>query len=188
MLATFIGSFLHPAVAEYAPTRDGFRAAEGGFVEDTVTLDARDGTAWTFFDLEGGRLVDGRIDPDWDLAVQRFHVVTNGGLGYPGEAGALAVEAAWDEVLEAPADGYAATVGRLADGPSNPALEHWYEYSFLAHTLRASPRTYVVRSASGFYAKLQIISYYCPGAEPGCLTFRYAIQGDGSRSLTPGAP
>lgn len=152
-------------------------------MEDTVTLDARDGSGWTFFDLERGRTVNGSVDPDWDLAVQRFHIVTNGGPGYPGEAGALALEAAWEEVREAPEDGYETTTGRLDAGPVNPALERWYEYSFFAHTLMPSPFTYVLRTADGRYAKMRIVSYYCIGALPGCLTIRYAIQGDGSRAL-----
>ena len=180
-----IGSFSRPAVLEFEPGAGGGRPADGTFVEDTVTLDARDGSSWTFFDLERGRVVDGRVDPDWDLAVQRFHIVTNGGPGYPGDGGALALDAPWEAVAEAPETGYRETAGRLEAGPVNPALERWYEYSFFAHTLMPSSATYIVRTAEGRYAKFRILSYYCPGAVPGCLTLRYAVQGDGSRRLTP---
>jgi hypothetical protein len=38
---------------------------------------------------------------------------------------------------------------------------------------------YAVRTADGRFAKLQVISYYCTGAIPGCLTFRYVYQGAG---------
>ena len=43
-----------------------------------------------------------------------------------------------------------------------------------------------VRTADGRYAKLEILGYYCPGAHPGCLTFRYVFQGDGTPLV--GAP
>ena len=37
------------------------------------------------------------------------------------------------------------------------------------------PFTYVIHTRDGRYVKLELLSYYCPGPEPGCLTFRYAI-------------
>jgi hypothetical protein len=40
-----------------------------------------------------------------------------------------------------------------------------------------------VRTTDGRYAKLEILGYYCPGGQPGCLTFRYVFQGDGSPSV-----
>ncbi len=43
---------------------------------------------------------------------------------------------------------------------------------------------YAIRTADGRYAKVEIVGYYCPGAEPGCLTLRYVYQGDGSRRLS----
>jgi hypothetical protein len=42
---------------------------------------------------------------------------------------------------------------------------------------------YAIRTADGRYAKLEIVSYYCPGAVSGCLTFRYAYQGSGARAF-----
>ncbi|MDX1396110.1 MAG: HmuY family protein [Gemmatimonadota bacterium] len=179
----FVSSFQRPDVVSYAPTTELPGAAGGALVTATVTLDARDGEAWTFYSFDRGATIDGTRDPEWDVAFQRFHFVTNGGEGYPGEAGALALEAPFDSVAEAPIDGYAATTGRLADGPVNPELERWYEYSFFAHTLRPKPATYVIRTADRRFAKLEILSYYCPEATPGCITFRYAYQGSGARAL-----
>ena len=42
---------------------------------------------------------------------------------------------------------------------------------------------YAVRTADGHYAKLEIMSYYCAVVGTACVTFRYAYQGDGSRTL-----
>jgi hypothetical protein len=38
-----------------------------------------------------------------------------------------------------------------------------------------------VRTADGRFAKMRILSYYCTGATPGCVTFEYVYQGSGSR-------
>ena len=79
------------------------------------------------------------------------------------------------------------TSGRLEDSApaATPALERWYEYSFFAHTLEPKKETYVLRTAAGRYAKLKILSYYCPAATPGCVTIAYGYQADGSRRLIP---
>jgi hypothetical protein len=45
------------------------------------------------------------------------------------------------------------------------------------------PRVWAVRTADGRYAKLEIVGYYCPEAHPGCLTFRYVFQGDGTNRV-----
>jgi HmuY protein len=49
--------------------------------------------------------------------------------------------------------------------------------------LEPDPVTFVLRTADGRYAKLRVLSYYCPGPEPGCLTIEYSFQGNGSRRL-----
>jgi hypothetical protein len=35
------------------------------------------------------------------------------------------------------------------------------------------PVTYRVRAADGVLYSVRILSYYCPGAQPGCLTLEY---------------
>ncbi|MGH7674740.1 MAG: HmuY family protein, partial [Gemmatimonadales bacterium] len=57
----------------------------------------------------------------------------------------------------------------------NPVLARWYRYSMVSHLLEPKHRTYVVRTREGRYAKLQFVSYYCPGPTAGCVTFRYAF-------------
>jgi hypothetical protein len=52
--------------------------------------------------------------------------------------------------------------------------------------VKPSPRVYALRTADGRYAKLEILSYYCPGAMPGCVTFRYVYQGAGGTELLSG--
>ena len=184
ILYTLVSSLVRPGVVSYAPSCLSIRPVAGAFVTDTITLDTRDGDAWVYFDFERRSTVEGRIDPGWDIAIQRFHVVTNGGEGYHDRPGVV-VPLPWESVVEAPDSGYVATRGALSKGPMNPALEHWYTYSFFSHTLTPKPETYVLRTAAGRFAKIEVLSYYCPEAEPGCFTFRYAYQGNGSRRLLP---
>ena len=82
-------------------------------------------------------------------------------------------DVAFASVTAAPEAGYQAT----------PAFAGWYRYGFLSHVLSPRPRVWAVRAADGRYAKMEFVSYYCPGSQPGCLTFRYVFQGDGSRRL-----
>lgn len=147
-----------------------------------VTLDASDPDRWVFFDFSRGAPID---DPDptvWDLAFRRFNVMVNGGDGFAGQGGALALDAASLDSIEAvPAYGYVLTDARRDS--TNPAIERWYDYGFTSHLLTPKPRVYAVRTADGRYAAVRFVSYYCPGASGGCVTFEYVYQGDGSREM-----
>jgi hypothetical protein len=70
--------------------------------------------------------------------------------------------------------------------PRNPAIASWYRYGFFSHVLTPKPHVWAVRTADGRYAKLEMLGYYCPGAQPGCPTFRYVYQGDGSTAVDAG--
>ncbi len=49
--------------------------------------------------------------------------------------------------------------------------------------LSPKPHVWAVRTPAGRYAKLEMVGYYCPDATPGCPTFRYVYQGDGSTAV-----
>ncbi len=151
------------------------------FGPDTVTLDARSRSHWTLFDFSIGRV--GATGGAWDIGVRRHRLAVNGGDGFSGNAGVVRLELPFDEVREAPADGY--TQSRVSPGGDtiNVVLDEWYSYDFFSHLLKPDPITFVLRTADGRYAKLRVLSYYCPGPVPGCFTIEYAYQGDGSRRL-----
>ncbi len=175
VIAFLVAASLAPrATAEFARVPVVPRAAPDSLVIDTVTIDAGDEHAWRFFHL-ATRAV--RREPDsagWDLAFRRFHVVSSGGAADLGDV-------AFDAVREAPEEGYLATV--FGRDTVNAALERWYTYSFLSHVLSPNGHVIALRTRDGRYAKLQFLSYYCTGSSPGCVTIRYAYQGDGSRAL-----
>lgn len=148
------------------------------------TIDASDSEVWRFFDFSRGSRVDPRGDVEWDLAFRRSEIIVNGGSGFEGRGGAMILSGVpFDALTELPEDGYVATeAGRDS---VNPALEEWYDYGFTTHLLQPKPLVYGIRTADGRYAKMEILSYYCPGARSGCVTFRYVYQGDGARRVSP---
>jgi HmuY protein len=160
-------------VPTYTPTPPDARDAGPGLVGPVLyTVDATAPDAWRHFSFRLGSVVERPAD----LAFRRYAIVAGPGAGILdlGEQG-------FDAVRTAPADGYQANEGR-AD-PRNPAIAGWYSYGFLSHVLTPRPRVWAVRTADGHYAKLEMVGYYCPNATPGCPTFRYVYQGDGSTRL-----
>ena len=164
-----------PDVATYPVTapapRDAGRVLVGPIL---YTVDATQADAWRHFSFRLGAVVDG----SGDLAFKRYAVVAGPGAGVR-DLG----EARFEDVRAVPADGYQANEG--AAEPRNPAIASWYHYGFFTHVLTPKPRVWAVRTAEGRYAKLEMIGYYCPGPQPGCVTFRYAYQGDGTTRVVP---
>jgi HmuY protein len=154
------------------------------------TLDARAAEHWTFFDFSRGSVVEvpHQFGVEWDLAFQRHKILVNGGATNPKGRGAILNlgEVAFDEVREAPAEGYVedtiASINPDAIITENLAIKAWYRYNFLTHVLHAKPNVYAIRTADGKYAKLRLVNYYCDGGQAsGCFTIEYVYQGDGSR-------
>jgi hypothetical protein len=153
------------------------------------TIDARSKEVWMYFDFSRGAVVavqDPKTD-DWDLAVQRYVIKTNGGATNPaGHSALLGLEKHEFATLtrvpeEADFVSDVRTKNRLYS--FNPVIDKWYNYSYLANVLAPKPVVYIVRTQDGKYAKMRLLSYYCKGGEAGCLTFEYVYQGDGSTNL-----
>ena len=152
-------------------TKDAGRALVGPVL---YTLDATSAEAWRNFSFRLGAVVDGH----GDLAFKRYAIVAGPGAGIL-DLG----ETAFGQVRTVPADGYLANEG--AAEPRNPAIASWYTYGFFTHVLSPKPHVWAVRTADGRYAKLEMVAYYCPGPQPGCPTFRYVYQGDGTTRMAP---
>ncbi|HUP01064.1 MAG TPA: HmuY family protein [Gemmatimonadota bacterium] len=180
----FVASSLRrPEPPVFAPSAVDPRPAGDALVGPALyTIDASHERAWRHFDFSSGSRVDGPGPLEWDLAFRRNRIIVNGGVGFAGQAGAADLGAVDFETLSvAPEEGYRPTeAGRDS---VHSALDGWYDYGFTTHVLMPKPTVYAIRTADGRYAKLEIVSYYCPGARAGCTTFRYVYQGDGSRSF-----
>jgi len=182
--AVLVSSTLRrPEVPTWPPSPAGPREVGGARVGPVVyTVDASAPEVWRYFDFSSGSLVESPGPLGWDLAFRRFAVIVNGGEGFAGEGGVVDLgDVAFGDVARAPEGAYE---GSAAGRDSvNAVLQRWYDYGFATHLLTPKPRVYVVRTADGRFAKLAFLSYYCPGARPGCVTFRYVYEGGGGRDL-----
>jgi hypothetical protein len=179
LAVTLVALTLRPAsVPTYAPTAPGSHDSGASALVGPIlyTVDARAPDDWQHFSFRLGSVV--ASPTSWDLAFRRYAIVAalGGGILDLGEV-------RFDDVRRVPAEGYLPNEGR-AD-PRNPAIASWYRYGFFSHVLSPKPRVWAVRTADGRYAKLEMLGYYCPGPTPGCPTFRYVYQGDGSTAVAP---
>ena len=176
-------SFGRPVVEAHVPTPPNPSEAGETLVGPIdYTVDATSTGAWRFFDFSRGSVVADPGPGEWDLAFRRFHIIANGGPGFSGEGGIIRLEETdLDAVSELPDAPYVET--QVRRDSVNAAIERWYAYGWTSHLLTPHPAVYAVRTADGRYAKLQLLGYYCPGAQPGCPTFRYVYQGAGGRSV-----
>lgn len=172
-----------PDITTYAPTPPEPSEVGGELVGPRlVTVDASAPDRWVFFDFSRNSVVEAPGGLDWDIAFRRFRIMTNGGDGFVGQAGLAPLEdVAFDSVSSTSGSAY--VVSAKAADSVNPALERWYRYSFTSHLLKPKPTVYALRTADGKYAKFEIVGYYCEGARPGCVTFRYVYQGGGGTDV-----
>lgn len=184
MILLVVSSLRRPEVPEYAPGARAAAPAGDTLIGPIVyTIDARSSDAWQFFRFADGAAVDEPAPPSWDLAVRRHQIIVNGGSAFAGTAGIADLGAVpFDAVRVVPQSGYLAT--RASSDSVVDGLGKWYDYGFLSHVLRTRGHVYAVRTAARRYAKLEILSYYCTGGAPGCLTIRYVYQPDGSRRVS----
>ncbi|WP_126245912.1 HmuY family protein [Chitinophaga rhizosphaerae] len=161
------------------------------------------------FTTQRSRLIKSKADSiqylkntDWDIAFTQeynsYVVVNNGaftgtpGAGGPGKGAMVIVEKPYDQVTEAPSDETFENNGVHGVGWDSGNGYGWFFYSLSNHIcVPVKNRTFVLRTASGKYAKLALLNIY-KGNPPVVtdlfwpapyLTFKYFVQTDGSRRL-----
>lgn len=126
----------------------------------------------------------------WDLGFRGTTIIVNGGISGPGQAGAQVQTGLFSEMDTAPETGYAQdapTAKAIPTGPGNG----WYSYNASTHIISPiAGRVLLIRTATGKFAKIEILSYYkdAPVAPTATsvsryYTFRRVYQPDGSRKL-----
>jgi len=177
---------------------------EAKTVNDINSNPADNGGYSLYFNLSSGTTVPPSDSgtTKWDIAFKTTTIKVNSGTSGPGTAAAQVVSSGFDDLVEAPAGGYA------TDGASGFAVpagsgSGWYTYTGTATSgpqhaiLPIAGKTIVVKTANGKYAKIQILSYYKGNPNTstadfadlakrpagGYYTIRYMIQADGSRKL-----
>lgn len=141
-----------------------------------------------FFSFEDGTVVDAEdaTGTNWDISFERPVIRLNGGTSGPGNAAATYVDDEdYNTVTEAPESGYV----KDGDGPSDDsglgledgnALTDWFNYD---GTVIPKDRIYIIRTATGKYAKIQLLDYYNDAGTGGYYKFKYTYQPGGSRVL-----
>lgn len=163
-------------------------------------VDATSTTEWHYLDFETGLSVTDGVPDErtWDIALQRFKIVSNGGVSGPGGAfvmqvretdfGALTAVPAGGEWIEDRPDGEldrdttADSAFAFSDG-----ADDWYSYDLATH--RVSPRDdifYVVRTPEGNFFKIRMTGYYDGSGTPGLITFEWKRIDASSVSLPDG--
>ena len=173
---------------------------------DTVTglgLDGRPQSAGTttYYSLVNNKVVASTdaASTKWDIAFSSTKILINGGTSGPGIGGAFVYVGLFDALKSIPADSNFATDNANAASFAIPlgSGKAWYTYDGL--TTLVSPiagRVLVIRTATGKFAKIEIISYYKGGVtlpasasvndklfKQRYYTFRYAYQPNGSKTF-----
>ena len=125
----------------------------------------------------------------WDIAVRATTILVNGGTSGPGKGQAQVVEGLFSTLTSAPETGYQQD-GATKAIPTGSG-KGWYNYDATTHLISPiAGKVIMLRTATGNYAKLEVVSYYkdapaTPAATSpsGYYTFRYLYQPDGSRNL-----
>jgi len=173
---------------------------------DTVTglgLDGRPKSAGTttYYSLVDNKEVASTdaASTKWDIAFSSTKILINGGTSGPGIGGAFVYVGLFDALKTIPADSNFSTDNSNAASFAIPlgSGKAWYTYDGL--TTLVSPiagRVLVIRTATGKFAKIEIISYYKGGVtlpasasvndklfKQRYYTFRYAYQPNGSKTF-----
>ncbi len=181
VVAFIVGGWLIWSV--FKPPPDGFAITLGAAQplsggEARVfqyTIDARDPTAWAYFDFSANAQVQATTESlDWDIAFRRTDVLTNGGVTNAAGQGAAA-DLGRMPIAEtiSPTSEYVVDVRHEERGIENPALHTWYSYNWVTHVISTKEHTYAVRTASGDTVILSFVSYYCDDGSAACITFQY---------------
>jgi len=152
---------------------------------------------YSFFSLERGEWVPNADSNTnrWDLAFAGTIIRVNNATSGPGSAGAFVYSGTFESLLSVPAD----SVFRVDNHPIAYAIARgsgraWYTYEGPTNLLTTIPgRVLVIRTATGKFAKVEMLNYYRGGQTPSAsapdsikygdqrfLHFRYTVQPNGS--------
>ncbi len=165
----------------------GPREVGNGLTEEiTYMINASSLEEWVYFDFSQGSAVNvpEKSSFGWDLGFRRVSIISNGGETNPKGMGGIIELPGRDfkSIVEAPESGYTIDTRIGPVETENQAIKKWYSYSYWTHVLKPKDSVYIIRTADGRYAKMNILNFYC-GRLAGCYTIRYVYQGNGSRKF-----
>jgi len=156
---------------------------------------------FTYFSLRENRIITGAdtLTNKWDIAFREFFIKINGGTSATGggNAAAILVNSTFEAYTTIPATETGWVQDNAPAFAINPAPGGWYTYNpstFIA--LPIPGKVFVLRTADGRYAKMEITSFYRNGVTPDAAAspvtkalnqffyqFRFVFQANGSKVL-----
>lgn len=138
--------------------------------QETKTVEHIDASSTTaYVSLVTGKQVP-EATADWDIAFNRTTILVKA-------TAALLKDTSFEEVAKRPGES-----GFKADSEKEKAIpagsgNGWYEYNMADHSINPIPgRVLVVKTASGKYVKVEILSYYNKSTHNSAeYTFRYSF-------------
>ncbi len=155
---------------------------------------------YTFYSIEKNAIVANTdsATTKWDLAFNGTKILTNGGTSGTGLGGAFVQVGLFDELKTISPD----SVFKTDNAPASYAITYgsgkgWYTYDPIKNLITPlAGRVLVIKTASGKYAKVEIISYYKGGATLAATatdaekiskqryyTFRFIYQPNGTKNF-----
>lgn len=149
-------------------------------------------TKYTFYSL-ANKAVVATADSNttkWDVGFRGTTLIINGGTSGPGQGGALVQDGLFADIVTAPETGFRGDNATSKAIPTGSGLG-WYNYNGATNIVTPiAGKVLLVRTATGKYAKLEIVSYYQGAPATPTATsvsryysFRFLYQPDGSRNL-----
>ena len=155
---------------------------------------------YTLFSLETNSVIanSDSATAKWDIGFRGTTIITNSGNSGPANGGGFIYVGTFSDLKEIPLD----STFKTDNAPTAYAIpigsnKGWYVYNPQTNLLTPIPgRVLVIRTASGKYAKLEILNYYKGGVTPEAsasdddklkkqrfYTFRFLIQMNGSKKF-----
>lgn len=155
---------------------------------------------YTFYSLEKNAIVPNTdsASTKWDIAFVSTKILINGGTSGTGMGGAFVYTGLFDDLKTIPTD----SVFKIDNAPASYAVPYgsgkgWYTYDQATSLVTPlAGRVLVIKTASGKYAKLEIINYYKGGvtlpvtasdadklSKQRYYTFRYIYQPNGTKTF-----
>ncbi len=155
---------------------------------------------YTFFSLENNKVI-ATVDSatsKWDLGFRGTSIIVNGGNSGPALGGGFVFVGLYNNLTALPID----STFKVDNAPSSYAItagsnRGWFVYDAINNLVSPIPgRVLVIRTASGKYAKVEILNYYKGGITPAAsasdaiklkeqryYTFRFTIQPNGTKNF-----
>jgi hypothetical protein len=151
---------------------------------------------YTFFSLATNSIVPSSdsATTNWDLAFSGKIIRVNSGTSGPGVGGAFVYTGTYDALTSVPTDSTFRTDAAPSYAITAASGKGWYTYDPANNLIIPTPgRVLVIKTATGKYAKVEILNYYRGGTTPAATatdsvkaydsryySFRYNYQRNGT--------